>query len=132
MTSNRPARQKGGRCGFGLVEVITVVAILGIMTSILVPAMAGVTESANNRRCQRIAQEFAYLFSSSLVAGCPDLRDPSSVSEVLEKLVVGVRGRGVFADTVFRLPNVRLADQNGAADYLAIENQVLVYSPRDP
>jgi prepilin-type N-terminal cleavage/methylation domain-containing protein len=123
---------KGRVSGFGLVELLTVIAVLGIMTSILVPAMAGVSESANTKRCQRIAQEFAALYMSSIAAGCTDLDNPASVSEVLEKLIAGVKGSGVFADTQFRLPNVALADQNESAHHLSIEGGLLIYSPQEP
>jgi len=124
-------RQNRANRGFGLVEMITVLAIIGIMASILVPAMAGISESAKTHRCQRIAQEFAILFASSQAAGTVDFEDPSSVSEVLDQLVVGVRGSGVFFDTVFRLPNVKMADQNEAAHHLAIHEGVLIYNPRE-
>ena len=127
----QPQQSKARVSGFGLVELLTVIAVLGIMTSILVPAMAGVSESANTRRCQRIAQEFATLYTSSIAAGCTDLDNPTSVSEVLEKLTAGVNGTGIFVDTQFRLPNVDLADQNEAAHHLSIQDGMLIYNPEE-
>ncbi len=123
---------KARQAGFGLAEVVIVVAVLGVLTAIVVPAMASVSDNANAKRCQRIAQEFASLSNFAVASGSEELIASTSVAEALDQLVKGVSGTGVFADTIYRLPNVTLADQNEAAHHLELRDSVLIYNPKEP
>ena len=127
-TALQNPRHRGAR-GFGLVEAITTIAVLGILAAILIPAFSGVTEKANNRRYQRMAQEFSMLASNAMAAGNTEISEASTVAEVLELLVTGVHGSGVFEETEFRIPNVSMADQTGAARHLVVEHGMLIYKP---
>lgn len=121
------------RRGFGLVELMTAIAVLAVITAIAVPAFSGASESAELRRCQRIAQEYATLAGNANAAGSLELLDCASVAQALEKLSNGVYGSGVFEGTMFRLPNVSLHDMTEAAHHLTLmTGGSLAYSPVEP
>ena len=122
---------KAGTRGFGLVEVIVAVCVLGVMTAIAVPAISKVTDSGKERRNMRVAQEFAMIANNAMAAGSTAVSEASSVAEALELLVNGVEGEGIFEGTEFRLPNVSIAEQNAAAHHLILDGGILVYQPRE-
>mgnify|MGYP001827804516 CR=1 FL=1 len=123
----RDARVRSG--GFGLVELITAIAVLGVLASILFPFYNNVQDGAQERKCKRIAQEFAAISTSASAAGSYDLADAGSVAEAMELLVNGVSGSGLFGETQFRVSQVRHTDQSMAAHYLTLRDGVLIYDP---
>ena len=125
-TGRRRRRQKG----FGLVETVAAVCVLGIMTAIGVPAISKITDGSKDRKHQRVAQEFSMVANNAMAAGCREVAGAGSVAEALELLVSGVSGEGVFSGTSFQLPNVSVADQNAAARHLLLEDGILIYRPR--
>ena len=130
--SNKPGSRKARDRGFGLVEVIVAVCVLGVMTAIAVPAISKVADDGKERRSMRVAQEFSMIANNAMAAGSSAVADASSVAEALELLVSGVEGGGIFAGTQFQLPNVSVADQNAAAHHLILDDGILVYHPRAP
>lgn len=47
----RSRSRRGGRGAFTLVELLVVIGIIGLLTSLLLPAMAGVRQQAQATRC---------------------------------------------------------------------------------
>ncbi len=121
------------RCaGFGLTELLTVIAVIGVIAALAIPALAGISDSANNRRCARIAQEYANLAAGANAAGCEALAAATSVAEALEMLTAGVAGSGIFADLEFKLDDICEGDRNRAAHHLELVNGQLLYEPDEP
>ena len=66
--SPRPTlRGEGWRCGFTLVEVLVVIAIVGILAALLFPAVKGATERAQAAKCVNNLRQIAA--ASQLYAG---------------------------------------------------------------
>ena len=123
-------RAATGKRGFGLVELITVIAVIGVLGAIAIPAMAGLSEEADIRRCQRIAQEYSLQINNAIAAGNEELMNATTVAEAIELISKGVKGTEVFEDAVFKLPGVSLADRTGAAYHLSLVNGAIIFDPR--
>ena len=128
----RSPRHAQGLRGFGLVELMVAVSVILIIAAIAVPALAGYSDEATTRRCQRIAQDYAMLANSAIAAGNESIGQAGSVAGVLELISQGVKGSGIFSDTEFRLPSVSISDQNNAAHHLKYKDGTLYFDPAEP
>lgn len=117
------------RRGFGLVETLTAVAILGILTAISAPILAKTTDQMDEKRSLRIAQEYAQLAANASAAGATEIAEAETVDQALQALGVGITGSGVFEETQFRLPNVGDAEKAGASLHLEMRGGMLIYHP---
>ena len=50
---------KNVKAGFSLVEMLVVIAVIGIIAAIAVPTIGNITEQANNSKAKRNAQNLA-------------------------------------------------------------------------
>ena len=115
--------------GFSLFEMLIVIAILGIMTSLSLAWFGGDGSQVRQARDQRNAQSFCSLCQAAQAAGVVLVTDSSDELEVLRQLVTGVEvQRGPLKGRTFRVPHVEPDELEGAARFLAIEQGELVYS----
>lgn len=127
-TGTRKSRRSQRR-GFGLVETLTAVAILGILTAISAPILAKTTDQMDEKRSLRIAQEYAQLAANASAAGATEIAEAENVSQALQALGEGINGSGVFEETQFRLPNVGEVERAGASLHLEMRDGMLIYHP---
>lgn len=116
--------------GFSLVEMLVVIAVLGILAALAVPIVANATNEASATRHQRNAQSLATLATQAVAAGNLTIPAAGSVEEVIDLVLAGVNGTGVFEETVFRLHSLDEENKLGAMGLLSWEGGVLKYIRR--
>ena len=117
-----------GRRALTLVEILLVIAVIGIITAIAIPRIMSISEQAETGQAKRNAQLIAATVAEAVGGGNTTILTAgdldTAVSMVLEGLPVpnGVNGN-----------EARLAlsaeDAEKAKPYLVYENQILLYNP---
>jgi len=108
--------KKNVKAGFSLVEMLVVIAVIGIIAAIAVPTIGSITAQANTNKAKRNAQNLASVYSSCVAAG--GTFTSTSAAGLVGELVTGKTGADSFADTNFQVPNMSAAEQTLAIGYL--------------
>ena len=97
-------RIHGQQSGFSLVELLVVIAVLGVVAGLAIPSLAGVIEKGRSAKALQQAQSVALTFSSARSAGVV-FANPTREG-VVDALTQpgGIRGSGVFSDVSFSVP----------------------------
>ena len=110
---------KNVKAGFSLVEMLVVIAVIGIIAAIAVPTIGNITDQANNSKAKRNAQNLASVCASAVAAGA-DLGTSTNVSSIVNQLVspglTGSKDSG-FDSTVFKVPNLTGAERMAASQH---------------
>jgi prepilin-type N-terminal cleavage/methylation domain-containing protein len=115
------------RHGFSLVEMLTFVAIVGILTSIVVP-MLGSTNSVAEARLRRNAQELTSAFNAANAAGL-NFSVQGNMDATLAAIIQGSKpASGVFKDRFFGLRSINLEEAKLATKYLKLDGEDLLYT----
>lgn len=111
--------KKNVKAGFSLVEMLVVIAVIGIIAAIAVPTIGSITQQANENKAKRNAQNLASIYSSALAAGASITG--TTVADLTDPLILGVKGADSFATTTFQVPNLTGDDLTAARAFLAID-----------
>lgn len=112
---------------FSLVEVMAVLAILGVILSLAVPVLASVTGQGEEASATRNAQILSEMANNAIAAGNLEIPEATSVEEVIDLLIGGVRGTGTFAGTLFEVHNLSEEERVAAVPLLIWKDGVLGY-----
>ncbi len=117
---------------FSLVEMLVVIAVIGIIAAIAVPNIGKINDSAKEATARRNAQSIASVFASAQAAGLDFSTGSTTVAQIVTKIVTGakVTEKGPFENTFFGVPGLTTADQTAAAPYLSFDtaNKLLLYN----
>ena len=124
---NPPASQKDkiqtSSNGFSLVEMLVVVAVIGIIAAISISQIGRLNDSAKDAQYRRNAQAIASVFSAAKSAGV-DFYVPGDKTATITAIVVGgtVTEEGPFKDSYFGVPGLSVVDQASAAVFLELDD----------
>lgn len=94
--------KKSAKAGFSLVEMLVVIAIIGIIAAIAIPNIGSINDAAANAAIQRNAQNAASVWNSAIAAGyqADGITDKAGAVGALE---TGVNGTGPFLTNKFAI-----------------------------
>lgn len=113
--------------GFGLIEVLAVIAIIGVMASVVIPHI-DTSKAAQTARDRRHAQELSSFSVAAEAAGLKFVV-PGNLTATLDNVLQGGTPRtGSFRGRAFIAPKISRQDAQSAARFLKLEDDALVYS----
>lgn len=129
----KPARPK--LHGFSLVELLVVIAVIGILAAITIPSFSNVFENSSESTAKNQAQRIASVYAAGIATGAPNFKTANSVGTAMNSVGTGSFGAGINAGAFFQLPGITAAmdDSRPAAQqakhYLTYADGVLRYVP---
>lgn len=115
---------------FSLVEVLVVVAVIGIISAIAIPGIKSLSENGNEVRDQRNAQNLAQVSSALNNLGVDHVKAPADggVKATAEALRTGiVVPKGPFKGEMFTVRSMNDGSIDGAARFLETANRSGTY-----
>jgi len=114
---------KSLKAGFSLVEMLVVIAVIGIIAAIAVPNIGRINDSAKEATARRNAQNIASVFASAQAAGLNFASASTAPKDIASAVVTGakVTEKGPFEDTWFGVPGLTATDQTAALTYLSYD-----------
>ena len=117
--------------GFSLVELLVVIAVIGVMAGIAIPMVSNINSNASVTSAKKQAQQIASVFNSGQAAGA--FGSAASVAAAITAVGNGGTGQNGLAGSQFIVPGVsagmdadKPAEQQ-VSHYLAVDGGALVY-----
>lgn len=112
--------------GFSLVEMLVVIAVIGIIAAIAIPNIGSVSGSAKTATAQRNAQSIVSLYQYGTAAGIA-WSGADRNTKVASVITGATPSDGAFAGKSFKLPNLSDADKVAAYPYIGVDGSGDLY-----
>lgn len=112
--------------GFSLVEMLTVIAVMGILSAMAIPQFQEIREAAQISKDQNNAQQIVSMYHSAQSLGL-DFDGTDKMSTIDKVVTGGTVERGTFEGTFFGLPHLTPIQKQRAANYIIITGGALQY-----
>lgn len=125
----RPSPSFSPSTGFSIVEMLVVIAIIGVVSAIAIPLISDFTEQAEDIKAKRNAQNLVTSYASALAAGHNFADGETEVAAIVQNVATGVTlqlSQGT-EDVFIGLPSLGAVQQAEVVPFLEIFNGRLVY-----
>ncbi|MDZ4328895.1 MAG: prepilin-type N-terminal cleavage/methylation domain-containing protein [Pseudomonas sp.] len=113
------------KAGFSIVEMLVVIAIIGIIAAIAIPNIGTINDSAREATAKRNAQSVASVMNAAIAAGISTAAFDATTDgqDILDAAEAGVSPTdGPFRGKTFSVGNIDDSEEAGAATYLGWDN----------
>ena len=121
--------------GFSLVELLVVIAVIGILAAITIPSFSNIFENSSESTAKNQAQRIASVYAAGIATGAPNFKTANSVATAMNSVGGGSFGDGINAGAFFQLPGITATMDDSkpatqqAKHYLTYSDGVLRYVP---
>ena len=129
--STRPLNRRANSGGFSLVELMVVIAVIGIIASIAISSVKNLLSNSEEVTAKRNAQTIAQVASAAQAAGDDSIGSASDLDAAVQIVVDGVAGSSVFEDIDFTFSDISTADVTAAKTHLTFAGGTILYEPQN-
>jgi prepilin-type N-terminal cleavage/methylation domain-containing protein len=113
--------------GFSLLELLTVLAVVGVMAGLALPALT-LKDESKSAAAKRMGQELSALATAASIAGADVVVD-GDLNATVSRLVQGIApADGPFKDRIFKLSGGEESLIEEAKRYLRVSDGMLLFN----